>query len=255
MIKKINFIIILLILSFFCCQPVLADMAPPDSPSDECYDNEIFVEKGKPAYNYNYIHKRDIHWSTEGKFIIGRGNVEYIDGYCIRLDDYCLKNHCDLETNLKLLSFPKFHIFNIIVNLILNGIIILIFLIIKRSLKIFIKFKSIIQIIGLTILGYMYDMVAIYLIALPILRKLNVPGNKLFGYYMGSFYKYTNEQLLAEPFSLLIIGATVFVLVAITFYFIYSKNISQSVIKRIFFSLLFGLISNPVWYLLYLKYL
>ncbi len=237
--KRFSLVIVLLIiLSFSSVNSVFADIVIP-SPTDNCKDNEIYFEEGS-INPHDYIKIRSVVFY--GNFLRMQKGEE---GFCVDREEYCSKNNCDLKNTAEIflqkqIFSPLFHIKNILLNLVLNSIIILIiYFVSKTNLTAFYKISSLIKIFVITILGYFYDYLAIFLDY--VVSKSVIP----------MYYKYRLAELITEAIPLGTLVIVVFILVSSTFYFLYSKTITTDKKKRLVYSCIFGILSNPLWYILY----
>ena len=242
--KRLSFVIILLIiLSFFSVDSVFADVFIP-SPPDDCKDNEIYFKEGNINPN-DYIKIRSVVFSNYAFTENGLIERKSQEGFCVDREEYCSKNNCDLKNTAEIflqqqIFSPLFHIKSILLNLVLNSIIILvIYFISKTNLKGFYTVSSLIKIFIITILGYFYDYLAIFLDSV-VSKLINTP-----------YSKYRLAELITEAIPLGTLVIVVFILVSSTFYFLYSKTITTDKKKRLVYSCIFGILSNPLWYILY----
>ena len=123
-------------------------------------------------------------------------------------------------------------IFFLAINFVINSIFIF-FLTTKNRFKSIFNRWSLLRILILSVLGIVSDTI---------------------GVFISELIKETSRQLYnyLYAFTLFI---SVFVLVSMTFYWLYSKKISNDKKTRIIKSIIFGILSNPVWlYLLFLVF-
>ena len=123
--------------------------------------------------------------------------------------------------------FPAFIAY--LINVLINSVIIFC-LIPKNRFQILLSKKSILRILGLTILGLVVD-ILIFGFAPDLI------GGE------GPSARFTAQTLRYSLFT----GFLVAFFVALNFYWIYSSVISNQSRNRIWRSIIFGLISNPVW--------
>jgi len=64
-------------------------------------------------------------------------------------------------------------------------------------------------------------------------------------------YKFDPAEIITGTIPLISLVIIVFILVSLTFYFLYSKIVAVEKKKRLIYSLIFGVLSNPIWYILY----
>jgi len=124
------------------------------------------------------------------------------------------------------------------INFFINGFFILIFYLVAGiNIALFFKLKSLIRLLLVSILGVVIDLIG--LISSTLLIRLFLP----------KMYPHMTSVLLIWNYPL--VALIVFILVSLTFYFIYSKIISLDKKGRLLYSAIFGFLSNPIWYMLY----
>jgi len=242
--KKIKFILLSIVVLLLAQIGIAsADIYIP-SPTDDCKYSEEYFKEGTISQN-DYEKIRSVTFDDKFSFIheyqIGQ------KGFCVDREEYCSKNNCSLMMSLEKIGSTRFHINNVVVNLILNLVLIfLICLIARVGLKSFRKIGSFVRIVIITILGYLADFVAIFLalVIAGILWKIGVMNTAM-------WYKMDFAQLITQPLLLALTVIIAFILVFLIFYFLFSKVIAASRKKRIALSLVFGILSNPGWYVLY----
>jgi uncharacterized membrane protein len=251
--KSLKKIILFLffILLFLLVAHVRADLYV-GSQSTTCKSSEIFKKGGEiNPDNYNKITET---WLVSESFL---AKTERNQGYCIDAEEYCSKNKCSLSNKVQILASVYFHFKNLTINLLINSLIILLFfLTAKIGLRIFFKLKSLGRLALITILGYLSDILAISFIGIPLAAMLSnkfcfLGRSALCG---GTYYKSPIIDRMVTPLSFIAIGLSVlivFALVSFIFYKLYSKILTSDSKKRIIYSIIFGIISNPIWYILY----
>jgi len=242
--KKIKFILLSIVVLLLAQIGIAsADIYIP-SPTDDCKYSEEYFKEGTISQN-DYEKIRSVTFDDKFSFIheyqIGQ------KGFCVDREEYCSKNNCNLLMSLERLGSTRFHINNVIVNLILNLVLIsLICLIAGVGLKAFRKIGSFVRIVIITVLGYLADFVAMFLavVVVKILGEIGLAHTVM-------WYKLDFAEIITQPLLLALTVIIAFILVSLIFYILYSKVIAISRKKRIALSLVFGILSNPVWYVLY----
>ncbi|MBM3209203.1 hypothetical protein FJZ40_02840 [Candidatus Shapirobacteria bacterium] len=172
-------------------------------------------------------------------------------GYCIDREEYCSKNKCGLEIKIGRINSLGFHGKAIVINLFINASVILLFCLLERiRLKTLIGIRSLIKILAITILGYFADFIAFDTTSTFVSLRCRMGG----GLCGNVWYKSSLGEKIASPLFSAAFPITiffVFVLVTIFFYKIYSNTVSIDKEKRVLYSVVFGIVSNPIWYLLY----
>jgi len=220
-----------------------ADLYVP-SPEKACRAGEEYFKEGTIDEN-DYKKIRSVVFDDELAFFESNRIGE--EGFCVNRDEYCSENNCDLLMSLRAMGSVRFHMKNVLVNFVLNAIFIfLICFIAKVGLKPFRKIGSLIKIAIITVLGYIADFLAMFLAVMiaKILTEIGVIQR-------WRWYKLDFTEIITQPLVVALTVIIAFILVSLIFYIAYSKLVSTSRKKRIVFALIFGVLSNPIWYVLY----
>ena len=235
--RFITKIIILLALVF----PVFvsADIIIP-APVDDCTQEEFYFKKDSITAS-EYRSAREVVFSSTFQSFDIYGIQK---GFCIEKREYCLKTGCQdfviKEAKEIILGFISLSSHNSVLspmllllnNFILNAFIIFIIYLISRvSLRKFYKANSLGRIALITLLGLLYDFAGVYFSTMIYFLFFPAGSPELFGFILISIF------------------------VGITFYWLYSGIISLSRKRRILASIIFGIFSNPLWYLIALNLL
>ena len=229
--KKTIFILITASLFFSSVTKVCADIFVPQP----CNPEEMyFAAKEINPNNYKKIRE------VKSQFLVS-------EGYCVNTKEYCQKNRCDLTTKIKTVKALNSHPKSVAINFLTNSLILfLLFLINRINYKYVFKISSLLKISTITLLGYIADITVIFFIAPDLTRKFCwLSENPLCG---NLWYKSSFEERIISPMGSIatIAGAgIILLLVSCFFYFFFSQEFTK---RRLLYSLLFGLLSNPIWY-------
>ena len=217
-------------------RPVFANPIVPQ-PSNNCYESEEYFDAGSINPD-GYTHIRKVYFQSLMAFPKLEAGIT--PGYCVNREEYCTTNRCTLDINIKRMYSPVLHTKYFLFDLLLNSSIIIVFYLIgtlsMQKFAMFFQPASLLRVILITVIGYTLDLLAVYGLAMGIWHRFHFGATQL--------------EFIRIPVVLVLIGLFVFIFVSLGFYFLYASLIFSEKKKKIFLSMLFGILSNPVWYLL-----
>lgn len=244
----IIFIFISIIFLTFTYRHAFADLYFP-SPDHNCRADEIYKKTTELNDKENYSKIRNTIFNTS-YFSSNYGEK----GYCINVDEYCTKNKCDPITNITRINSIYFHLNNLFINFFFNSLLVLIlYLFSKTGISKFLQLSVLIKIIIITIFGYIADFLGVIIGSSVV--SMGCSFDQKFGSLCsGIWYKSSYLAKIISPLSLIIITISIlvtFILITTVFYKTFSSNITINKKQRLIYSIFFGLLSNPIWYILY----
>lgn len=214
-------------------------------PQPECPDNYTYIDKSE-AIAGQYKNIVDAKKSDMFAFPFMKDGV-----VCVEISEYCKKTNCSFPYILEnIITSKGFLAKNIALNLVVNFIIILcLYFISKANIVSIFRFRSLLAIVFITALGYISDLIGIFF-ALVLHTRLCFLGGNFCG---NTYYKSSLSERISSPIGVLltiVLTGVIFALVSTIFYFLYSGRLSQDKSVRKKLSMIFGILSNPIWIIL-----